>query len=231
MATIWILADPHFDHTALIERTPGFLTSPLRGRFGSVKEMNEFIVHQWNSRVRSKDKGYLLGDICMRKTGLAQVKLLHGQLRLVGGNHDQENLQDYIDAGIQAIYGSRVLSGILCTHIPCHPGSLNRFLGNVHGHLHDQPSPPGQYLNVSCEALDYAPITLEECVARLTKLKADTEEMLTSRGRPLTHRMQMPEHLLAQQRGYAISSPKMTPRHGGDTAPEDDELGRALEKL
>lgn len=53
-------------------------------------------------------------------------------------------------------------------HVPVHPSTLgeNRFTGvpmkNVHGHIHQNPSPPGPYRCVSVEQIDYTPINIEE---------------------------------------------------------------------
>ena len=59
---------------------------------------------------------------------------------------------------------------IWLTHAPIHPNCLGRFLGNCHGHVHANPSPPGKYLNCCVEALDYQPISLEEAADRLRKV-------------------------------------------------------------
>jgi calcineurin-like phosphoesterase family protein len=47
--------------------------------------------------------------------------------------------------------------------------SMGRALGNAHGHIHEKPSPPGPYLNVSVESINYTPISLEEARKRLTE--------------------------------------------------------------
>ena len=58
--------------------------------------------------------------------------------------------------------------GLLLTHVPVHPSTLgeDRFTGvpikNVHGHIHQNPSPPGPYKCVCVEQINYTPINIEE---------------------------------------------------------------------
>ena len=92
---------------------------------------------------------------------------LHGNKRLIVGNHD--------DVKFLAPYFEKVSMwrmfpdwGLLMTHVPVHPSTLgeNRFTGkqmiNVHGHIHQNPSPPGPYKCVCVEQINYTPIHIEE---------------------------------------------------------------------
>lgn len=157
--TIWLISDTHFGHENII----GYCGRP----FANAAEMDEAMVERWNRVVRPTDKVYHLGDVAMRKLHLAIVKRLHGKKRLVRGNHDIFDTKDYLAAGFQEVLGVRVLANVLFSHFPVHPESLGRYLGNVHGHIHEKPSPAGKYLNVSVERIGYTPITLEDVVARL----------------------------------------------------------------
>jgi calcineurin-like phosphoesterase family protein len=160
MAATYVISDTHFGHGSMLT----FLTAEghrLRP-FTSVEEMDEHIIERWNSVVRPHDHVYHLGDVAMKKTGLAQVQRLHGHKRLVPGNHDIFEAKDYLAAGFEKVYGMRVLDGWLFTHLPVHPSQLGeRFKGNVHGHLHEKEPPEGPYLNVSVEAVNYRPVPLE----------------------------------------------------------------------
>jgi calcineurin-like phosphoesterase family protein len=68
------------------------------------------------------------------------------------------------------------------THVPVHPSNLKIYLAeeeyeegdvgttqksfvNVHGHIHQNSSPPGSYFNVSAEVLNYYPIHIETLAA------------------------------------------------------------------
>lgn len=158
--TLWIISDTHFTHANFLNFTDA-AGNQIRP-FSSVQEMDDCMVTRWNETVRPGDHVYHLGDVAMRREHLAIVKQLHGKKRLVRGNHDIFKTKDYLSCGFQEIYGVRVLHDMIFSHIPLHPLSLGRFLGNVHGHLHDKPSPPGKYLNVSVEQTLYRPLSLEE---------------------------------------------------------------------
>ena len=61
---------------------------------------------------------------------------------------------------------------MILSHIPLHPESLGRFRGNVHGHVHNNVEPlhfGPRYYNVSVEAIDYTPVSLEDVKKRLLK--------------------------------------------------------------
>lgn len=53
---IFYIADTHFNHSNII----GFDNRP----FSSVEEMNETLIHNWNSVVKHGDQVYILGDFC-----------------------------------------------------------------------------------------------------------------------------------------------------------------------
>jgi calcineurin-like phosphoesterase family protein len=157
--TIWLISDTHFGHENII----GYCGRP----FANAAEMDEAMVERWNATVKPSDKVYHLGDVAMKKQGLAVVRSLHGKKRLIRGNHDIFDTKDYLAAGFQEILGVRVLANALLSHFPVHPGSLGRFVGNIHGHIHQQPSPEGLYANVSVEWTEYRPVTLEEALESL----------------------------------------------------------------
>ena len=106
---------------------------------------------------------------------------LNGTCELVVGNHDPIPL---LAAGkwftnISMWKQFQELEMIL-THVPIEEGSLIRpkyangdravdkydqslwmKVLNVHGHLHSNPSPPGPYVGVSVEMIDYTPVNIE----------------------------------------------------------------------
>ena len=64
--------------------------------FESIKEMQETIVNNWNSKVTNGDTVYILGDVSMRgkkEDLIALVATLKGRKVLVKGNHD--DVSDY----------------------------------------------------------------------------------------------------------------------------------------
>lgn len=171
MACIWLISDTHFGHANIL--TFSGPKGLIRPGFGSSEEMDELMVQRWNEVVRPSDHVYHLGDVAMKKKDLAIVQRLNGKKRLVMGNHDIYEVKEYLAVGFQKVCGIRVMANLVLSHIPIHPLNMGRFRGNIHGHIHENDSPDGPYLNVCVEKLDYRPITLEEAQARLER--ADPE--------------------------------------------------------
>ena len=80
----YYIADLHFFHAALNEHMDH------RG-FGSVEEMNEYMVARWNGKVRRNDDVVVIGDLSWGKAEEtnALLKRLNGTLCLITGNHDR----------------------------------------------------------------------------------------------------------------------------------------------
>lgn len=80
----YYISDLHFFHEALN-------TQMDRRGFGSAAEMNEFLVRQWNRRVRQGDEVVVLGDLSLGKgeetSGI--LDRLNGKIYLIEGNHDR----------------------------------------------------------------------------------------------------------------------------------------------
>ena len=80
----YYIADLHFFHEKLNTKMDN------RG-FESVEAMNEYMIRQWNSKVRKNDEVVVLGDFSVGK-GLETnevLKRLNGAKFLITGNHDR----------------------------------------------------------------------------------------------------------------------------------------------
>jgi len=168
MSNIFVISDTHLNHTNIIK----YCNRP----FENADLMNECIIDNWNSVVKPQDKVYHLGDVYMggdRANVQKMLKSLNGHKRLILGNHD--NGQDQIlQRSFEKINMWRMFPefGLLLTHVPVHESSLYRGpkssedsptqLLNVHGHIHNRPSPEGPYKNVSVEMTNYVPVNIEE---------------------------------------------------------------------
>lgn len=166
--TIWLVSDTHFSHSAII----GYCGRP----FANADEMDDAMIARWNDTVKPSDHIYHLGDVAMKVDVMRRiVPLLNGHKRLIRGNHDIFKTKDYIKAGFEEIHGMRVFDDVVLTHVPIHERSLKqRWLGNIHGHIHEQPSFGPRYLNISVEQTDYTPISLDEARVRLIRQIGDT---------------------------------------------------------
>ncbi|MBP5281597.1 MAG: metallophosphoesterase family protein [Lachnospiraceae bacterium] len=81
----YYIADLHFCHESLNERMD------KRG-FSSAEAMNEYMIRQWNSRVRNGDDVVILGDFCISPKGEVANEILarlNGRKSLIIGNHDK----------------------------------------------------------------------------------------------------------------------------------------------
>ncbi len=161
----WIVSDTHFGHKKIIE----YGQRP----FATVEEMDATMVERWNAVVKPEDRVYFLGDFCLGRRHLQQP--LKGRVVLIKGNHDTWKLSDYMNAPwrLDDIRASQGRGGkdnpFLMTHIPIYQGvhALDRFRSNVHGHLHEKVVPEPGYVNVCVEHTNYAPIALEDVIARV----------------------------------------------------------------
>ena len=79
----YYIADCHFFHGNLNERMD------CRG-FESAEAMNEYMINQWNQKVRPNDEVVILGDFsCGKAEETNEIcRRLQGRLYLVEGNHD-----------------------------------------------------------------------------------------------------------------------------------------------
>ncbi|MBR5584336.1 MAG: metallophosphoesterase family protein [Lachnospiraceae bacterium] len=141
----YYISDLHFYHDALNH------VMDERG-FRDEQDMNEFMIHQWNSRVRKNDEVVVLGDLSMEKWDKTKEILdqLKGKIYLIQGNHDRFIKDKDFDASrfiwVRS-YAEMHDNGrkIILSHYPvlCYNGQNRlRKHGNpktymLHGHVHD----------------------------------------------------------------------------------------------
>lgn len=165
MRNIFVISDTHFGHANILtfRDDRGEL---IRGKkFSNVYQMDEYMIEKWNSVVKPEDIIYHLGDVTFDNKNFGSVfSRLNGKKRLVVGNHDDIK---YLSRFFPKVNMWRLFKefGLLLTHVPIHESGLGRAGDNpvnVHGHIHQNKSPTKQHFNVSVEAIDYTPISLEE---------------------------------------------------------------------
>lgn len=155
---IYVISDTHFGHKNIIK----YCGRP----FSDAKEMDEALLHNWNSVVRDQDIVYHLGDVSMGNDGI--LHSLRGRKRLVLGNHDNGKNQTLLTVFEKIMMWRHFKEfGVVLSHVPIHPGSLNEKIPrNVHGHIHDKTIDDNRYRNVSVEQINYTPINIEELRVR-----------------------------------------------------------------
>jgi calcineurin-like phosphoesterase family protein len=166
MGNIWVISDTHFGHKNILTFKDSS-DKPVRS-FSSVEEMDDFMISQWNSVVKPGDKVYHLGDVFFgsKDSFKSLWPKLNGSKRLVVGNHDDIK---FLSSGgfFKKVMMWRVFPefGLLLTHTPQHQSALTgrrNGLLNVHGHIHQNPSPDGPYKCVCVEQTNYTPVNIEE---------------------------------------------------------------------
>lgn len=176
MPNIFLTSDNHFGHEKLCTTFKLADGSPARP-FSCAEEMDEHMIKQWNSVVRKNDWVYNLGDVVINRKHMHKLGRLNGKLRLVKGNHDIFNDDEY-HIYFERLLGVKVFSkyGAVCTHIPVHTSQLqHRWRFNLHGHMHanlvlDQYGKPDKrYINLCGEHWDYVPQSLDSLVSLIEK--------------------------------------------------------------
>jgi calcineurin-like phosphoesterase family protein len=76
-------SDTHFGHEKLLELDPR-----RKEAFGTVENMNETLIANWNSVVTWEDVVFILGDVSMHGKNLHHFFRLNGTKVLINGNHD-----------------------------------------------------------------------------------------------------------------------------------------------
>lgn len=160
MSRTFLISDTHFNHTNILSfrKVNG---EPLR-LFSSTEEMNEVMIQNWNLVVGPKDKVYHLGDVAFKGAKALEIlSRLNGDKVLIKGNHDIHKPSAYLQY-FRDIRAYHILDKLLLAHVPVHPISLERWRGQIHGHLHDNVVGDIKYFNVSVEQINYTPIDFEE---------------------------------------------------------------------
>ena len=130
------IADLHFGHSNIIR----FDNRP----FGSVEEMNETLINNWNKKVKSNDTTYILGDFCWGKEPewIDILDRLNGNKVLIRGNHDLKQMSKALKDKFLYIKERHEISDfgkkIIMSHYPelAYKSSYNPNVFMLHGHVH-----------------------------------------------------------------------------------------------
>lgn len=162
MTNTFLISDTHFGHANILnfKKKDG---RPLREGFKDIKDHDLELIKRWNSVVNKEDKVYHLGDVGF--TNFPYIKnifdSLNGTKVLIKGNHDNFKLSQYMQI-FKDVRATHQLDKFVLSHVPLHPFSLDRWKGNIHGHLHEHIIQDSKYLNICVEQINYTPISFEE---------------------------------------------------------------------
>jgi len=167
MSKVRFITDLHLGHTNMA----------LKRGFATVEEHDEYIISQWNKKVNKRDITWILGDVTMESSkSYPLLNRLNGMKKVVLGNHDMMKDIPALLQYVQGVSGMVKYKGIWLSHCPVHERELEfRVPRNIHGHIHenqimkleengfkDEWVPDDRYHCVSCEHVDYTPVSLEE---------------------------------------------------------------------
>ena len=168
----YIIADLHFDHFNIIK----YESRPYRDE----KEMNNTLIHNWNSIVQHDDLVYVLGDFTLsrRKEVITNfLNRLNGRKMLIMGNHDTRKPKDYIECGFEVAIRKPIMvePGVILMHEPFDdPKLISDNYIYFFGHVHANHTLMDDYPNCMCvsvERIGYKPVDLDEYIRKLRKQK------------------------------------------------------------
>lgn len=168
---IYYTADLHLGHKNVLK---------FDGRpFESIEEHDEFLIGQWNARVRPDDQVYILGDFSVRseKSPISYLKRLNGKKYLIRGNHDSALVNDPETAACferiekMCFIRDREYPIVLC-HFPiCEWNRYHRGSWHIYGHIHNKKNRAFEFMKQEERALNagiminnYQPVTMEELI-------------------------------------------------------------------
>lgn len=144
--------------------------------FKNLDEMHNFIISSWNKTISSKDSVYILGDVSLDFKYLSLLDRMNGNKFLIKGNHDKFNSRIYLKYFVD-IYGVKYIFynkfKFVLTHYPIHDTMLKENEFNIHGHTHEYNIGNSKYINVSCEVIEYKPISILKIMEKIKDGKSN----------------------------------------------------------
>lgn len=166
-STIRFIADLHLSHQNMA----------IKRGFSSIEEHDEYIIDRWNRTVSKRDVTFILGDVTMeKKSPYHLLSRLRGVKHVVLGNHDRHQDVQELLRHVNSVSGMLKYKGFWLTHCPVHPFELDRVYGNIHGHVHENVIHHPKYFCVSCENVDYTPVTFEQLGIKIPAKTITTNE-------------------------------------------------------
>jgi calcineurin-like phosphoesterase family protein len=157
--------------------------------WASTDEMREALIANWNAVVKPADTVYHLGDFCFAGATYhgELIPRLNGRIILVRGNHDGFREDRYQRWGFYDVveHSTRLtLSNgveVLLCHYPYvsyddrYPERLPKDEGMylLHGHVHTSWLSRGRGLNVGVDVWGYEPVSEEQVMTQLEKMRID----------------------------------------------------------
>jgi calcineurin-like phosphoesterase family protein len=164
MRNIWFASDHHLFHRNILTFRDD--DGKLVRKFDDIDQHNDCILTKHNEQVKENDIVYFMGDLTFSygddfKSFFAKFK---GRKRLLVGNHDdvKKLVPFFQKIQIWRVFKDKdIVYPFTVTHVPIDTKSIKGFF-NVHGHIHQNKSPTPSHINLSMEAINYTPVSLDE---------------------------------------------------------------------
>ena len=149
---ILFIGDCHFGHKNQVKWRP----------FESEENVTNLIIKNLRAKVTKRDMVFFMGDILLDRSRIAVLNDIPGKKILIAGNHCTEMIpmRELVNV-FDDVHALMKYKEFWLSHAPIHPDEL-RGKKNIHGHVHTHTIPDPRYINVSCEAINYSPISLQE---------------------------------------------------------------------
>jgi len=164
---IFYTADTHFGFLPIIRKT----ARP----FGSIREMDETLIANWNRTVGNDDTVYIVGDFAYDRGRVPALyfERLNGRKHLIRGNHDasldyQEDFFRYCESVTDLCEIDDGDDHVILCH---YPFVHNKRSYMIHGHLHNSRGvgyallrQMPHVLNAGVDINFFRPVTLQELI-------------------------------------------------------------------
>lgn len=174
MANSWFTSDSHFGHENIIK----YVKRP----FANANEADEFMIQEWNKRVKPEDTIYHNGDFCLGvpdkfKYSQNIIRRLNGNIEFLMGNHDPENwLSKNVNPGFRSIGQYREIKvngqSIVLFHYALRTWRHDlRGTWHLYGHSHAALPGYGKSFDVGVDAWKFSPVHFDEIKQKMDKLE------------------------------------------------------------
>jgi calcineurin-like phosphoesterase family protein len=160
---VFVSADHHFGHHS---EEGGSIIRYENRPYKTLEEMDWDLIKRWNAVVKNGDMVFHLGDFSFyNKVKTIQIfRNLAGRKVLILGNHDKaRSVSWWKDVGFEEVIKYPIIYDkfFIFSHEPVYLNDNMPYV-NVHGHLHSKKMDSKQYINVSVENTDYAPVLFND---------------------------------------------------------------------
>jgi len=167
---IWFTSDQHFHHDKII----GYCNRP----FSRTRDMDNTIIHRYNSKVEDEDTVYFLGDLFDLQFGRnfhiveRVINKLKGNKHLILGSHDYLEPFEYVEAGFISVHTSLEVEGMILNHDPA-VSCIDRDKIFLCGHVHTLFKTKVNVINVGVDVWNFYPVSLQEIMILKNSMKEE----------------------------------------------------------